>query len=216
MKIQKKVPLVLAAVVAVAGLVTACAPQAGASSSEPAADTSSATSAETTPTASPADAVSPSGILDVALGDPFEDAIARTGASITESCEWQATSFGYEGVPDFQLAFLRPNPVDDPAMPVNLVAVTVPVGNVPEGTTVGPVTSEGVGIGSTVDEVLAAYPDAEDFGVEGDPRRHLLVETGEETDFGTESLYLSYTEGTPTIWGMTATTLDTPLYDACA
>lgn len=215
MKFHERLPLVLAAVVAVAGLATACAPQSGAAPTESAVDTSGASSASPTPTASPADAVSAAGILDVALGESYDDAVARTGAAVTEGCEWEASTFGYEGVADFRLAFQRPEPVTDPASPITLIAVTVPIGNVTEGATVGPVTSQGVGIGSTVDQVLAAYPDAEDFGVSGDPRRHLLVETGAETDLGTESLYLSYTEGTPVIWGMTATTLDTPLYERC-
>ncbi|KQR37433.1 hypothetical protein [Microbacterium sp. Leaf159] len=160
-------------------------------------------SASSTPTAG----VSPSGIGDVELGTPYDDAVAAAGATPVEACPWLAT-----GEADgYMLTIQRPEVSDqDPAV-VDLVQVSASPVDLEGKPAVGPLTAEGIGLGSRLDQALAVYPDAVEVESVGD-RRYLAIETGA----GTGSVFLTYTAGTDIIWGVTATTLDEPPYESCA
>ena len=160
-------------------------------------------SASSTPTAG----VSPSGIGDVELGTPYDDAVAAAGATPVEACPWLAT-----GEADgYLLTVQRPEVSDqDPAV-VDLVQVSASPVDLEGKPAVGPLTAEGIGLGSRLDQALAVYPDAVEVESVGD-RRYLAIETGA----GTGSVFLTYTAGTDIIWGVTATTLDEPPYESCA
>lgn len=199
----------LAAAVLVVGALTACAPAVGgqASSTSQTATPDGAPSSTASPTATPAADVSPNGILGIALGEPFDDAVARAGATPAEGCERIATVDGAE----YSLEIQRPDPPLEPVSPVEVVAVAAPVGNAAQGP-VGPTTAEGIGIGSSLDEARAAYPDAATIPTPDGPQHFLKVAVGDDG----AALFLAYTEGTPVIWGMTATTLQAPPYEPCS
>lgn len=150
--------------------------------------------------------VSPSGIGDVDLGTSYDEAVAATGATLAEACPWLATA----DADGYTLTLQRPElPEQGPAV-VDLVQVSASPVDLEGKPAVGPVTAEGIGIGSRVDQALAAYPDAVEIESVGD-RRYLAI----ESDAGTGSVFLTYTAGTDTIWAVTATSLDEPPYESC-
>lgn len=154
----------------------------------------------------PAPDVSPSGIGDVELGTPYDEAVAAAGAAPVEACPWLASA----DADGYMLTLQRPElPEQDPAV-VDLVQVSASPVDLEGRSTIGPVTAEGVGVGSRVDEALAAYPDAVEIESVGD-RRYLAI----ESEPGTGSIFLTYTAGTDIIWAVTATTLDEPPYESC-
>ena len=86
--------------------------------------------------------------------------------------------------------------------PVTLVA-TAALAETPSAD--GPRTAEGIGVGSTVEEVLAAYPDA--------------VESADSTDstivhLNVGDMFFTYREA-PVITSVTVTTADAPPYELC-
>ena len=194
----------LAAALVVAGIATGCAPQGDASAIEPSVAQTGTPSS--TPTATVTADARPDGILDVRLVDSFDDSVARTGALPAEGCARVATA-QEEG---YQLELQRADPPTDPVSPVEVVAVTTPVGNAAQGP-VGPLTAEGIGIGSILDEAQTAYPDAEEVEIP-DGRTYLKV----ATDDSTGSLFLAYSAETSVIWGVVATTLPAPPYEPCS
>lgn len=154
----------------------------------------------------PAADVSPSGIGDVELGTSYDEAVAATGATLAEACPWLATA----DADGYTLTLQRPElPEQGPAV-VDLVQVSASPVDLEGKPAVGPVTAEGIGIGSRVDQALAAYPDAVEIESVGD-RRYLAIESEE----GTGSVFLTYSAGTDTIWAVTATSLDEPPYESC-
>lgn len=145
----------------------------------------------------------PDSIDGVQVGEPFSSETAGIpGFAAVEGCEW----VGQASRDDYSLTVQR-DAADDEDGPVVLVAVSAPADDVPVA---GPVTAEGIGIGSTVDDARAAYPDAEETRGEGD-RRYLRVD-----EAGESALFLSYTDGEQVIWALTATSLETPPYEPCA
>jgi hypothetical protein len=197
----------LAAALLAVGLVTGCSPQAEPAPTATSTPTASATvTPAPTETAGPDADAAPGGILDVMLGESYDDAVARIGATPTEGCPRVATSQG-EG---YQIELQRPEPPVEPQSPVEVVAVTTPVGNAAQGP-VGPRTAAGIGIGSTFDEAQAAYPDAEVVEMPDD-RSYLMIETGTDS----RALFLAYSPETSVVWGVIATTLDVPPSQPCA
>ncbi|AXL11186.1 hypothetical protein DXT68_02830 [Microbacterium foliorum] len=159
------------------------------------------------PSASPTAGAGPSGIGDVELGTPYDEAVATAGATPAEVCPWLATveADGYT------LTLQSPElPEQDPAV-VDLVQVSASPADLEGGPAVGPLTAEGIGVGSRVDEALAAYPDATEIESVGD-RRYLAI----ESEAGVGSVFLTYTAGSDIIWAVTATTLEKPPYESCA
>lgn len=160
-------------------------------------------SASSTPTAG----VSPSGIGDVELGAPYDEAVAAAGAAPVDACPWLAST----EADGYMLTVQRPEVSEqDPAV-VDLVQVSASPVDLEGKPAVGPLTAEGIGLGSRLDQALAVYPDAVEVESVGD-RRYLAI----ESEAGTGSVFLTYTAGTDIIWGVTATTLDEPPYESCA
>lgn len=160
-----------------------------------------------TPSASaPAADVSPSGIGDVELGTPYDEAVATAGAAPVEACPSLASA----EADGYTLILQRAEPPEqDPAV-VDLVQVSASPADLEGGSPIGPVTAQGIGVGSRVDQALAAYPDAAEIESVGD-RRYLAI----ESEAGTGSVFLTYTAGIDTIWAVTATTLEEPPYESC-
>lgn len=153
----------------------------------------------------PAADVSPSGIGDVELGTPFDEAGATAGAAPVEACPWLASA----EADGYTLILQRPEPSEQNPPVVDLVQVSASPADLEGGSPVGPVTAEGIGVGSRVDQALAAYPDAAEIESVGD-RRYLAI----ESEAG-GSVFLTYTTGTDIIWAVTATTLEEPPYESC-
>ncbi|MFB8386768.1 hypothetical protein ACFC3F_06465 [Microbacterium sp. NPDC055910] len=157
-----------------------------------------------TPTASsPAATAGPDEIEGIRVGEPFSSATAAIPEfATTPGCEWvgSAPRDGYS------LVVQRETDGDDDA-PVVLVAVSAPSD---EAAAAGPITPEGIGIGSSVEDARAAYPDAVEIPGVGD-RLYLKV----PGDAGA-ALFLSYSDGGDVIWALTATSLQTPPYEPCA
>ncbi|WP_447913575.1 hypothetical protein [Microbacterium phyllosphaerae] len=159
-------------------------------------------SASSTPTAG----VSGSGIGDVELGAPYDEAVTAAGATPVEACPRLAST----EADGYMLTVQRPEVSEqDPAV-VDLVQVSASPVDLEGKPAVGPLTAEGIGLGSRLDQALAVYPDAVEVESVGD-RRYLAIESGA----GTGSVFLTYTAGTDIIWGVTATTLDEPPYESC-
>ncbi len=160
-------------------------------------------SASSTPPAG----VSGSGIGDVELGAPYDEAVTAAGATPVEACPWLAST----EADGYMLTVQRPEVSEqDPAV-VDLVQVSASPVDLEGKPAVGPLTAEGIGLGSRLDQALAVYPDAVEVESVGD-RRYLAL----EAEAGPGSVFLTYTAGTDIIWGVTATTLDEPPYESCA
>ncbi|MER7448634.1 hypothetical protein [Microbacterium sp. NPDC097977] len=158
------------------------------------------------PSASPTAGATPSGIGDVDLGTPYDEAVAMAGATPAEACPWLASA----EADGYTLTLQRPEiPEQDPAV-VDLVQVSASPAELEGRPAVGPLTAEGIGVGSRMDEALAAYPDAVEIESVGD-RRYLAI----ESEAGTGSVFLTYTAGSDIIWAVTATTLEKPPYESC-
>lgn len=199
----------LAAAVLAVGFLGGCAAEQQLPAGAPSIAQTEAPSDSPTPAPapSPSAGATADGILGIVLGEPFDDTVARVGATPQEGCERVATVEGAE----FQLQLQRPDPAGAPPSPVEAVSISAPVGNAAQGQ-VGPRTAEGIGIGSTLDDAFAAYPDAEEIETPDGVTSYLKVATGP----GLESLFLAYSEGTAIIWGLTATTLQAPPYEPCS
>ena len=202
MSIRSRAAALLAgvALVVLAGCATAVTPPpADPTASIPTPSVSESTAGPTEPAA----AAGAEAIEGVRIGEPFaSETEGLPGFVVVEGCEWVGTvSRG-----DYSLTVQRAGDSGE-AGPVVLVDVSAAADAVP---TTGPVTGEGIGIGSTLDEAMAAYPDARELAGVGD-RRYLEVESGPQS-----SLFLSYTDGDDVVWALTATSLDLPPYEPCA
>jgi len=138
----------------------------------------------------------------IALGAPFPDALALMPAGTTNdtaNCGWTA----WWNAPDqsYQVYAAR---ASDAAADGPVTVVSTAAWSDPSGAD-GPRTADGIGVGSAVDEVRAAYPDA--------------IETPDSMDASIVHLqaghiFFTYRE-TPVITEITVTTADAPPYELC-
>lgn len=151
--------------------------------------------------------VTQAGIGPLEWGGPFDAALALMPADSvndTENCVW--TSFWSPADASYQFVIARASD-DAPDGPVvTIAAISSP------GTTqvTGPRTAEGVGIGSSLDDLTAAYPEAVPVDSpigdgEGVPR---YLQVG-------DSIFFTYYGGTDVVAGVTVTTAQTPSYEFC-
>lgn len=209
MKFSSRIAAGFAAAVLVAALGgCATAPDESPTATPPPAPAPTSTPTESAPEPGDPDAwtATDGAIGPIALDTPFPDAMAELpdGSQHDEAnCPWAAW---WNSPEDYQLVVARDSAGsdDDPVLFVQAIA--------PPGTTaaVGPRTSDGLGIGSSLDEVEAAHPDAEyvDFPsgpIEGGPR---FVKAG-------DTLFFTYYDDDAVVTGVSVTTEATPPYELC-
>ncbi|MFB7893369.1 hypothetical protein ACFC1I_14300 [Microbacterium sp. NPDC056044] len=202
--------LVLTAVV-LAGCASPAGPQTSTPPTRPDASATAAAAepsatAGATPTIDPEDPstwlITDSGIGPIELGMPFSAALELMPPGTTndpERCAWLAWWTAEDQ--DYNVYTAGSSDAAD-AGPVGLVA-TEAWANAVAGP--GPRTADGIGVGSTVDEVRAAYPEA--------------VETVDTIDSSIVHLragriFFTYRED-PVIASVTVTAMEMPPYELC-
>lgn len=206
------------AIALIAGLVltasTACSPQAVDSPSTPSAsatDTPTSGPEPTTePTADPADPatwiISDTGVGPIEIGGRLAETLAELPATWRndENCSWTAWWNAEDA--SYGVFFVRGIESEDaPIAEISVYTSSESPAAVPS-----PVTAEGLGIGATKDEVLAAYPGA----VEGPA----AVGSGTWLRLPGESeahVFFEYREGIAGASDVVVTTRDQPAYEVC-
>ncbi|MGU3645392.1 hypothetical protein ACLBXX_10525 [Microbacterium sp. C23T] len=199
------------AAVVLAGCSSPAAPGASTPSKSPDASATTAAAepsatAGATPTIDSEDPstwlITDSGIGPIELGMPFSGALELMPPGTTndpERCAWLAWWTSQDQ--DYNVYTAGSSDAAD-AGPVGLIATEGWAG---AAAAPGPRTADGVGVGSTVDEVRTAYPDA--------------VETPDSIDSSIVHLragriFFTYRED-PVIAAVTVTAMDVPPYELC-
>jgi len=202
----------------VAGLIaalTACAtaptPSGTATDgSSPPAEPTPTEARTTAPSADPADPatwiITEEGIGPVQIGGDFAETLAGLPddwRNDTENCSWAA--FWNAADNSYGVRFVQGT--EGAASPIRLVSASSAADGVVPGS--GPRTADGLGIGSTRQEVLAQHPDAEE-GESSIDGTWLEVPGADGT-----SVYFQYVEGSEGAWAVTVTDLPEPPYEVC-
>lgn len=194
-------------------VLTGCASDSTAPGGTPEPSRTSAAPAESatptytaTPTADAGDpagwTVSETGVGPIELGAGFEEARAEVPAwTVEDACSW--TAFWNDPDGTVTAYFAEDSEAPDGVATIDVSALTDAV--VPED---APRTAEGIGLGSTSDQVHAAYPDAvEQTATVGDAT---LLRVGEP---GT--IFFTFQAGSDVVSAVTVTSRDEPPYEVC-
>ncbi|WP_257502762.1 hypothetical protein [Microbacterium sp. zg.B185] len=159
-----------------------------------------------TPTTDPADPstwlISEAGIGPITLNAPFSDAVAQLPTDVERDPEVCTHSVLWQDADGDNLWIVRDASRDD-AAPLELVEW----GDWTEPYDVGgPRTAAGIGVGSTVDEVWAAYPDALETTQRISPDIHYI---------SVDAIFFSYREPSTVINVVTVTDAEQPPYEIC-
>ncbi|WP_460799494.1 hypothetical protein [Microbacterium sp. GXF0217] len=204
-------------------LLSACAtpangPEQSPTSSEPAPSASAAPdpSASPDPSAPGADdpdledpstwIVGAEGIGPILIGGDFDATLAElptTWTSDGAACSWAA--FWNAADASFSIRFVRG--AEDQSEPISEVSASAMADSVTGP--VGPETAESLGIGATRDEILAAYPDAEEgtASIDGE-----WIRVPSDAD---GQIFFQFLTGADRAWAVTVTTRDEPSYEVC-
>ncbi|MGB3376213.1 MAG: hypothetical protein WBA87_13865 [Microbacterium sp.] len=162
------------------------------------------------PTADPADfttwAISEQGIGPARIGEAFSDATTGLPAwKVDPACSWTAyLSSEDQSVNGY---FARDSDTKDGA--ITTVAFEALADSVVPAD--GPRSAEGIGLGSTRDEVMTAYPEAVvQQPTIGDGE---LLRVGAQ---GAAAIYFAIREGAAAVSSVTVTDRDEPPYEVCA
>ncbi|MFK4837906.1 hypothetical protein ACI3KY_19425 [Microbacterium sp. ZW T2_14] len=220
MRLSASAAVLLIAVVAVTGCASPSATDAEPSASVPSASAPSAPSPTPSPTPTPTRTPTPTptrsedpddpatwviteaGMGPIALGMPFSDALTSMPSGTTNDpdlCGWLA--WWSAPAREYNVYTARPGNTSDDG-PVSLVA-TEAWGD--PTAAIGPRTASGVGVGSTVEDVRAEYPDAVEVADSIDSSIvHLQV----------GQMFFTYRED-PVISSVTVTMAEAPPYELC-
>lgn len=194
--------------VTIAGCATATTPADPTTSSVPSTPVETPTANETptpTPTVDAGDVstwvVSETGMGPIELGTGFDEARAEVPAwTVEDACSWTAFWNDQEGSLTAYLA--EDSEARDGVTTIDVAALTDTV-----EPSDAPRTAEGVGVGSTRDDVEQAYPDAVEQTATIGGASLLRVQ-------GT--IFFTFQPGSETVDAITVTSLDEPPYEVCA
>ncbi len=193
---MKKIARPLVVLFAAGLLLTAC--------SAPSATVEPTLRAPDAPSADPdtaSDVVTAEGIPPVDLRMPFDDALDAIDGDSDEMCP----QLGYSNSAGYT-HWIQRDIADDSGVVV-LTGVSVPADDIAP---VGPRTAEDIGIGSSVEEIYTAYPDAEEI-TQTDTRHYLKVLADDQG-----AVFFGYQPGADVVWEVIATELAVPPYEPCA
>ena len=130
-------------------------------------------------------AITPTGYAGICLGASFADAEARTGAPISpvEVCPWYGQIVADDELGFFVSAISYPEEPGEFIWVFSLVWLGDPASALSYEM---PATAEGISVGSTIDNVKHAYPDAREIFFD-DPsrgeRHQIVVDNGDDLSF---------------------------------
>lgn len=194
-------------------LIAGCAAAPEATSSTPPTTTAPSESPIATPSAEPQPDVqdpvtwiiSEAGIGPIQIGGDFVatlDELPDTWTNDQENCSWSAWWNAPDG--EYNLFFVRGTETE--TAPISEISVSTSAEGIAP---TGPVTAEGLGLGATAEEVLAAYPDAEEGTAQVDGTWIKLAGSTEG------HVFFQYREGVSGAWAVAVTTRDEPSYEVC-
>ncbi|MDQ0647940.1 hypothetical protein QFZ53_002136 [Microbacterium natoriense] len=206
------------AIVLITGLVlatgTACAPGAGeaepGSSATSTATQTSSPEPTSSPSADPEDPttwiISEEGVGPIEIGGRLAETLAELPPTWTndENCSW--TAWWNADDSSYGVFFVRGTESEDaPVREISVyTAAETPVA-VPS-----PVTDKGLGVGATTEEVLAAYPDAEEGVASAGAGTWLKVPGDAEAH-----IFFEYREGAAGASDVVVTIGEQPSYEVC-
>lgn len=151
--------------------------------------------------------ISENGVGPIEIGGDLAGTLAKlpdTWTNDAENCAW--TAWLKDSSVDYGVYFVRGTESD--SAPISEISVYEQMQG--EGATGAPATAEGLTLGATRDEILAAYPNAQEgkpqigdgiwIMVPGDAAAHIFFE---------------FREGSDTAWDITVTTRSEPSYEVC-
>lgn len=196
--------------------VAGCSNAADAPEQTASPDAQSSAPADTqTPTPSATEAegiegwtIEQAGIGPFDIGMRYADALTENDATVTETCTGVASVESGEGAVDMWLLATD----NDPEGTVSEISVSVTADGAAEHAGNGPLTEEGIGLGSSVDELTSAYPDVRELDDTGVPNRSMYYLQGDEGG----GLIFTTQSGDDVIWSISVTTGETPAYEPCA
>lgn len=148
--------------------------------------------------------ITESGIGPVELGADFDETTAMLPTwTVDENCSWAA----YWNAPDQSLSAYYAQDSEEPSGVTTIDLAASADTAAPDDV---PRTAEGIGIGSTRDEVLAAHPDA----AEQTPTigGGTLLRVGSPAD---GAIFFAFPDGVETVRAVTVTSREEPPYEVC-
>ena len=210
---EKRRIRVIATALVVAGVLAGCAPSQSGASPTPTSTGEPTSTATRTPAAvqDPEDptswVVDAGGVGPIRIGGNLAETLAELPASWQndpESCAWMASWTADDS--SYGLFFVRGT--ESEKAPIAEISVYTAAET--PSTLHSPTTPEGLGIGATKQEVLAAYPDAEEGTAQiGGGSWIRLAETAEA------HVFFEFREGMDVASDIVVTTRSEPSYEVC-
>lgn len=182
-------------------------PTSNPESTESTAQTETPDPEESTPTPE-AWAITETGIGPFEIGMRYADALTSPGSEVSELCEGVAQVT----VPDASdMTMWVMASEHNPESTLAEISVSVPADTV-EDVAGGPESDKGIGLGSSLDDMKAAYPEARELDDTGVPDRVMYYVPAD----GGGGIIFTLTRGGDTIWQISVTAGDAPSYEPCA